>query len=57
MADVRPRVRDVMQPQVIQVAPDTSACEALEIMDQFNIRTLPIVDGELSCQAWYPSLR
>ena len=50
VADVRPRVRDVMQPQVIQVAPDTSACEALEIMDQFNIRTLPIVDGELSCQ-------
>ena len=50
VADVRPKVRDVMQPQVIQVTPDTSACEALEIMDQFNIRTLPIVDGDLSCQ-------
>lgn len=50
VADVRPRVRDVMQPQVIQVAPETSACEALEIMDKFNIRTLPIVDGDLSCQ-------
>lgn len=49
VADVRPKVRDVMQHRVIEVAEDTSAFEALEVMDRHNIRTLPILDDEKRC--------
>ncbi|MDG1890224.1 MAG: putative manganese-dependent inorganic diphosphatase [Verrucomicrobiota bacterium] len=49
VADVRPKVRDVMEHRVIQVALETSACEAFEIMDRYNIRTLPILDDERTC--------
>lgn len=50
VADVRPKVRDVMQHRVIEVTENTSAFEALEIMDQHNIRTLPILDQERHCR-------
>lgn len=50
VADVRPKVRDVMQHRVIEVTENTSAFEALEIMDQHNIRTLPILDDERHCR-------
>ena len=50
VADVRPKVRDVMQHRVIEVTENTSAFEALEIMDQHNIRTLPILDEERHCR-------
>lgn len=50
VADVRPKVRDVMQHRVIEVTENTSAFEALEIMDQHNIRTLPILDEERRCR-------
>jgi manganese-dependent inorganic pyrophosphatase len=49
VADVRPKVRDVMQHRIIRVSENTSACEALAIMDQHNIRTLPILDDENKC--------
>ena len=49
VADVRPKVRDVMQHRVIEVTENTSAFEALEIMDQHNIRTLPILDEDRRC--------
>jgi len=49
VADVRPRVRDVMQQKVVQVGMLTSAWEAMEIMDRTNIRSLPIVDEALRC--------
>lgn len=49
VADVRPKVRDVMQHHIIRVSENTSACDALAIMDQHNIRTLPILDGENKC--------
>ncbi len=49
VADVRPKVRDVMQHRIIRVSEDTSACEALAIMDQHNIRTLPILNDDNEC--------
>lgn len=49
IADVSPRVRDVMQSNVISVPPRTSVVEALAMMDQRNIRVLPVLDSERRC--------
>ena len=49
VADVSPRVRDVMQSNVISVPPRTSVVEALATMDQRNIRVLPVLDAERRC--------
>lgn len=49
VADVSPRVRDVMQSNVIAVPPRTSVVEALAIMDQRNIRVLPVLDADRRC--------
>ncbi|MBN9691709.1 MAG: putative manganese-dependent inorganic diphosphatase [Verrucomicrobia bacterium] len=49
VADVSPRVRDVMQSNVISVPPRTSVVEALATMDQRNIRVLPVLDSERRC--------
>jgi len=57
VADVRPRVRDVMQPHVIQVAPDTSACEALESWINSISERFPLWTAIFPVKAWYPSLR
>jgi manganese-dependent inorganic pyrophosphatase len=50
VADVSPRVRDVMQSQVQSVTPETTAAAALGIMDEQNIRVLPVLDGERRCR-------
>lgn len=47
--DVSPRVRDVMQRNVISVPPRTSVVEALATMDERNIRVLPVLDAERHC--------
>ncbi len=47
--DVSPKVKDVMQTEVISVNPDTTAREALSIMDQKNIRVLPVLDSDRKC--------
>src|SRR4029450_4240664 len=44
VTDVSPRVQDVMQRNVLSVPPRTSVAEALGIMDDRNIRVLPILD-------------
>ncbi len=49
VADVSPRVSDVMQANVISVPPRTSVVEALATMDQRNIRVLPVLDAERRC--------
>lgn len=49
VADVSPRVEDVMQSNVISVPPRTSVVEALAIMDQRNIRVLPVLDDDSRC--------
>ncbi len=49
VADVSPKVRDVMQHQVSSIAPDASASEALSMMEAGNIRVLPIMDEDRYC--------
>jgi manganese-dependent inorganic pyrophosphatase len=50
VADVSPRVRDVMQTDVQSVLPDSTAAEALTLMDERNIRILPVLDQEQRCR-------
>jgi manganese-dependent inorganic pyrophosphatase len=50
VADVSPKVRDVMQPQVLSVCPEATAAEALNLMDERNIRILPVLDHEQKCR-------
>ncbi len=49
VADVSPRVRDVMQANVISVPPRTTVVEALSMMDRRNIRVLPVLDSDRRC--------
>jgi manganese-dependent inorganic pyrophosphatase len=49
VADVSPKVRDVMQPEVFSVTPDTSAAVALAMMDGHNLRTVPVLDADCRC--------
>ena len=50
VADVSPQVRDVMVDKVVAVSPRTSICEAMAVMDQRNIRVLPILDADHRCR-------
>lgn len=49
VADVSPKVRDVMQRNVMSALPDTPVAEALAWMDRNNLRALPVLDAELKC--------
>src|SRR5262245_31943634 len=49
VADVSPRIRDVMHRNLVSVPPRTSVVEALAIMDQQNLRVLPVLDPERRC--------
>jgi manganese-dependent inorganic pyrophosphatase len=49
--DVSPRVRDVMERNVLSVAPNAPATEALSLMDNASVRVLPILDEERRCLA------
>lgn len=50
VGDVTPRVRDIMVRDVIQVGPDAICAEALDLIDQHDLRVLPVVgaDGRLA---------
>lgn len=48
--DVSPKVRDVMERKVISVPPDATVAEALGVMDERNIRVLPVLDADQRCQ-------
>ena len=41
VADVSPKVSHVMQRQILSVTPDSTAADALQLMDERNIRILP----------------
>jgi len=45
VADVSPKVRDVMGTEVFSVTPETTAADALALMDLHNVRVLPVLDG------------
>ena len=46
VADVAPKIRDVMQTNVVSVPPQATVAEALGIMDEKNIRVLPILNDD-----------
>ncbi len=50
VADVSPKVRDVMQTHVVSVPPGTSAGDALTMMDETHIRVLPVVADDGCCR-------
>ena len=49
VSDVSPRVRDVMETNVVSVLPESTVGEALTIMEERNIRVLPILTAEHAC--------
>src|SRR3974390_2390597 len=50
VADVSPKVRDVMQTQLLSAVAETTAVEALGLMDTHNVRILPVLDQDSRCQ-------
>jgi manganese-dependent inorganic pyrophosphatase len=50
VADVAPKVRDVMQTEVFSVTPGATAADALALMDEHDIRILPVLDEDRICQ-------
>lgn len=49
VADVSPKVRDVMQTRIISATPETTAANALGLMDERGIRILPVLDEGRRC--------
>lgn len=47
--DLSPRVRDVMQPNVISVHADTPIYEAIQLIERRRLRGLPVVDDHRRC--------
>ncbi len=50
VADVSPKVRDVMQTRILSVTPDTTAAAALGLMDERGVRILPVLDDDRRCR-------
>jgi manganese-dependent inorganic pyrophosphatase len=49
IADVSPKISDVMQRKILSVRPDATAAEALRLMDERNVRILPVMDEAQKC--------
>ncbi len=49
VADVSPKVADVMQRKILSVRPDSTAADALRLMDEKNLRILPVLDDSRKC--------
>ncbi len=50
VADVSPKISDVMQRKILSVRPDATAAEALRLMDEKNLRLLPVLDDLQKCR-------
>ena len=50
VADVSPKVSDVMQRQIISVPAEATAADALGLMDERDIRVLPVLDNGNRCR-------
>src|ERR1017187_8032483 len=50
VADVSPKISDVMQRKILSVRPDSTAAEALRLMDEKNLRLLPVLDEARKCR-------
>lgn len=44
--DVTPRLKDIMVKEVRSVSPDATCIEALEVIDKFDVRALPVVEND-----------
>lgn len=49
VADVTPKVGDVMQRRLLTVTPETPMAEALALMDEHDLRILPVLAGGERC--------
>lgn len=49
VADVSPKVRDVMAEQVVSLPPEATMAEALGVMEEKHIRVLPVLREDRSC--------
>ena len=50
VADVSPKISDVMQRKILSVRPDSTAAEALRLMVEKNLRILPVMDAAQKCR-------
>ncbi len=50
VSDVSPKIRDVMQSEVISVSPDSTVAEALALLEDRNVRSLPVLNTDLTCR-------
>mgnify|MGYP002630588180 CR=1 FL=1 len=50
VSDVSPKVKDVMRTNVMSVTPDTTVAEAMSMMDERNIRVLPVLRTDGVCE-------
>ena len=50
IANVSPKVSDVMQTEVLSVRAEATAAEALGLMDEHNLRILPVLDEQSRCK-------
>src|SRR5678815_2136277 len=50
IADVTPKVGDVMEIRILSVAPESTAADALGLMDEHNLRVLPVLDSSRTCR-------
>ena len=50
IADVSPKISDVMQRRILSVRPESTAAEALRLMDEKNLRLLPVLDEAQKCR-------
>ena len=44
IGDVTPRVENIMQSEVRSLSKDSTCAEALELIDKYDVRALPVVD-------------
>ncbi len=57
VADVSPKVSDVMQRNVVSAWPDTPVAEALAIMEENSLRVLPVLDEARHCHGLVSALK
>lgn len=50
VADVSPKIKDVMETNVLSVPVESTVAEALAMMDEKNIRVLPVLDKDRRCR-------
>lgn len=46
LGDVSPRVRDIMKTDAVKVANESTCAQALEAIDEYDVRAMPVVDSK-----------